>query len=209
MIQQILHVSASIFGVEGQSSRLGRKLVETLQQQRTEIRVTRRSLTADTVPHLDGETFAAFGTADEDRTEAQRQRVALSDGMIAELEAADLLVLGLPMYNFAIPSTVKAWFDHLGRAGVTFRYTENGPEGLLKGKRAVVIATRGGRYPEGSDTQTPYVERFLSFIGIDQVQWVYVEGLAMGEEHAIRALDQAERRIEAIAAELLAMERAA
>jgi FMN-dependent NADH-azoreductase len=202
MIQQILHVESSIFGTNGQSSRLSTKLVEALQQ-RPDIRVRHRELSAETIPHLDAETFAAFGTADENRTETQAQKVALSDSMIAELKEADLLVLGLPMYNFAIPSTVKAWFDHLGRAGVTFRYTENGPEGLLKGKRAVVIATRGGRYPEGTDTQKPYVEHFLSFIGIDDVRWIHVEGLAMGEEHASRALDQAKRQIETLAAEML------
>lgn len=210
MINQILHVSSSIFGAGGQSSRLSTRLVEALQQQqRADIRVTHRSLSPNTLPHLDAETFAAFGTAAEDRTDTQRQKTALSDSLIAELQAADLLVLGLPMYNFAIPSTVKAWFDHLGRAGVTFRYTETGPEGLLKGKRAVIIATRGGLYPEGSETQTPYVEKFLSFIGIDQVQWVYVEGLAMGEERAARALDEAEQRIAAVAAELLAPKEAA
>jgi len=107
------------------------------------------------------------------------------------------------MYNFAVPSTVKAWFDHLGRAGITFRYTANGPEGLLQGKRAVVIASRGGQYTAETDTQTPYVNRFLSFIGIEQVEWIHVEGLAMGEAQATQSRADAERTIASLAARLL------
>lgn len=204
MTRHILHVTSSLFDEDGQSTRLSTALVETLRSRRPDIGLSRRRLTAHSIPHLDAATFSAFGVAKDARTAVQRQHVALSDTLIDELQAADLLILGLPMYNFSIPSTVKAWFDHLGRAGVTFRYTASGPAGLLLGKQAVIIATRGGRYAAGSDTQTPYVNQFLSFIGIEQVQWIHVEGLATGQAQATRALAEANQKIEAIATELLA-----
>ncbi len=204
MIHHVLQVTSSIFGDSGQSSLISTALIETLRRRQPDIKLSRRHLAADSIPHLDQETFAAFGTAPATRSLLQQQQVELSDILIGELKQADLLVLGLPMYNFAVPSTVKAWFDHLGRAGLTFRYTEQGSEGLLQRKRAVVIASRGGRYSTESDRQTPYVNHFLSFIGINRVDWVYVEGLAMGEESATAARRSAASRIEAIAEDLLA-----
>jgi FMN-dependent NADH-azoreductase len=122
---------------------------------------------------------------------------AFSDALIDELRAADVIVLGLPMYNFGVPSSLKAYFDHVARAGVTFRYTEKGAEGMLKGKKAYVFATRGGLYAgTPADTQTTYVRDFLRFIGIDDVEFVYAEGLAMGEAPKENALAAANRSIE-------------
>jgi FMN-dependent NADH-azoreductase len=127
--------------------------------------------------------------------------VAYSDALIEELKSADTLVLGLPMYNFGIPSTLKAYFDHIARAGVTFRYTDKGAVGLLTGKRAVVFASRGGRYAGTPlDTQTGYVRDFLRFIGIEDVEFVYAEGLAMGEETKAAALAGARRELQRLAA---------
>jgi FMN-dependent NADH-azoreductase len=127
--------------------------------------------------------------------------VAESDALIEELRRADVLVLGLPMYNFGVPSTLRAYFDHVARAGVTFRYTPEGPVGLLTGKKAYVVATRGGRYAgTTADLQSAYVRQFLGFIGIREVEFIYAEGLALGAEQRERAIAAAEARIEALAA---------
>jgi FMN-dependent NADH-azoreductase len=200
-MRTILQLNTSLHGASGQSSRLADRYIGALRLEDPSARVIRRDLAADSVPHLTAERFAAFGAKPEERTAEQRAAVAESNELIAELKAADTIVIGLPMYNFAIPSTLKAYFDHVARAGVTFRYTEKGPEGLLKGKKAVVFATRGGLYAgTPADTQTAYVRDFLAFLGITDVEFVYAEGLAMGEERRNEALALAERRIEAIAA---------
>jgi FMN-dependent NADH-azoreductase len=119
------------------------------------------------------------------------------------LREADLIVIGAPMYNFGMPSTLKAWFDHVLRARVTFRYTDNGPEGLLTGKRAVVIETRAGIYSEGPasglDSQEPHIRTLLGFMGITDVRFVRVEGLAYGEEAATKALDAAVAELDEVA----------
>jgi FMN-dependent NADH-azoreductase len=120
--------------------------------------------------------------------------VAYSDALIAELRAADTLVLAVPMYNFSVPSTLRAYFDHVARAGVTFQYTSTGPEGLLKGRRAYVFMTRGGVYGEGAETQTAYVRQFLQFLGIES-EFVSADGLGLGEEKRRQSLTIAERRI--------------
>ncbi|MEI2735652.1 MAG: NAD(P)H-dependent oxidoreductase [Rhodoblastus sp.] len=123
----------------------------------------------------------------------------LSDALVAELQAADTIVIGAPMYNFGIASTLKAWFDYVLRAGVTFRYTEAGPEGLLKGKRAIVVASRGGLYSEGPaksfDSQEPHLRTLLGFIGITDVEFVRVERLAFGPEAREQSIADAEQRI--------------
>ena len=127
--------------------------------------------------------------------------VEYSDALIAQLRSADVLVLGLPMYNFGVPSQLKAYFDHVARAGETFRYTSQGPVGLLTGKRAYIFAARGGRYAGTPlDTQTGYVRDFLHFIGIERVEFVYAEGLAMSEESKSSGLARASERIEQLAA---------
>jgi FMN-dependent NADH-azoreductase len=118
-----------------------------------------------------------------------------SDALISELQAADTIVFAVPMYNFSVPSTLRAYFDHIARAGVTFRYTANGPEGLLKGKKAYVFITRGGVYANGIDTQTPYLKQFLGFVGITDVQFVYAEGLSMGDDVRQQSLNAAHHAI--------------
>src|SRR5881296_633156 len=127
--------------------------------------------------------------------------VDYSDALIDELKRADVLVLGLPMYNFGVPSTLKAYIDHIARAGATFKYTEKGPVGLLTGKKAYVFATRGGLYAGTPlDTQTAYVRDMLRFLGINDVEFVYAEGLAIGAERKAAALSEAQRAIERLAA---------
>jgi FMN-dependent NADH-azoreductase len=202
-----LQLNTSLHGATSQSSRLASQFIETLV--RTDCsagaegspRVIVRDLANQPLRHLTAERFAAFVTAPEQRTTDQASIAAESDALVAELAAADVLVIGVPMYNFGVPSTLKAYFDHVARAGVTFRYTANGPEGLLRGKRACVIATRGGRYAgTPSDLQSAFVRQFLAFIGITDVEFVYAEGLAMGEESRNAALVEAGKRIEQLAA---------
>jgi FMN-dependent NADH-azoreductase len=196
----ILQINASLFGESGQSSRLSAEFAATLADS-TGSRLVVRDLARNPVPHLTAERVTAFGTPASERTLEQRRHVAESDTLIDELRLADIVVLGLPMYNFGVPSTLKAYFDHVARAGVTFRYTDEGPAGLLTGKRAYVFATRGGRYAgTANDLQTAYVRQFLGFIGIRDVEFIYVEGLALGDEQRERALAAAAARIGQLAA---------
>ncbi|HZX33654.1 MAG TPA: NAD(P)H-dependent oxidoreductase, partial [Rhodocyclaceae bacterium] len=163
--------------------------------------VTVRDLAKDPVPHLDAERFMAFLAKPDERTPGQKAVADFSDALVEEVKAANVIVLGVPMYNFGIPSTLKAYFDHIARAGVTFRYTATGPEGLLKGKKVYVFAARGGMYAgTPKDSQTAYVRDFLGFLGITDVEFVYAEGLNMGEESKQTALSNAKQRLEELAA---------
>ncbi|HET9735622.1 MAG TPA: NAD(P)H-dependent oxidoreductase [Burkholderiales bacterium] len=186
----ILHLTSSIFGDGGQSSRLAEQFVAHFPA----ARVVRRDLAKNPLPHLDAERFGAFLSKPEGRTSAQQRVLEESDALIAELKGADTIVIGLPMYNFGIPSQLKAYFDHIARAGVTFKYTEKGSLGLLTGKKAYVFAARGGLY-QGTprDTQTAYVRDFLAFVGITDVQFVYAEGLAISEASKVESLANAQR----------------
>lgn len=196
----ILQLNTSLFGEQGQSSRLAADFARALAESAgRELKV--RDLAANPVPHLTAERITAFGTPASERTLDQQRHVAESDALVDELREADVLVLGLPMYNFGVPSTLKAYFDHVARAGVTFRYTAEGPLGLLTGKKAFVFATRGGRHAgTETDLQTAYVRLFLGFIGIRDVEFIYAEGLALGEQQRERALAAAAERINRLAA---------
>lgn len=144
------------------------------------------------MPHLDGATFQAFLTPQTQRNAEQQAAVDHSDSLIAELALADAVVIGLPMYNLGMPSMLKAWFDHVMRAGKTFRYTVAGPQGLLQGKKAVVFATRGGRYAgTAGDVQTRYARNLLAFIGIADVEFVFAEGPSVGDAAKAAGLAQA------------------
>jgi FMN-dependent NADH-azoreductase len=199
----ILQINSSLHGEDAQSSRLAAEFVDALRGVPTApcADVIVRDLSREPVPHLTAERFHAFTTPAAERTLDQQRVVAESDRLIAELERADVIVIGLPMYNFGVPSTLKAYFDHVARAGVTFRYTAEGPEGLLKGKKAYVFATRGGRHAgTPSDLQTAYVRQFLGFIGISDVEFVYAEGLALGADQRSAAVANAVARIGHLAA---------
>lgn len=189
----LLQLNTSIHGSQGQSSQLADEFVAAWQATHRQGKTLRRDLARHPVPHLTAERFAAFLAQPEQRSPAQAAAAADSDALIEELQAADVIVIGLPMYNFGVPSTLKAYFDHVARAGITFRYTENGPVGLLRNKRAVIIATRGGQYAgTPADSQTGHVRTVLNFLGIDDVQFIYAEGLAMGEDLQRQALEQAQ-----------------
>lgn len=197
----LLQINASIFSNHGQSTRLADEFVAAWRASNPGAKVIVRNLAEETVPHLDAERFGAFLAEPGERSVEQQAVVEYSDALIDELKRADVLVLGLPMYNFGVPSTLKAYIDHIARAGATFKYTEKGPVGLLTGKKAYVFATRGGLYAGTPlDTQTAYVRDMLRFLGIDDVEFVYAEGLAIGAERKAVALSQAQRAIERLAA---------
>jgi FMN-dependent NADH-azoreductase len=187
-MKTLLKVQTSLFGAGGQSSQLVDRFVQSWLEQNPRGRVVTRDLTANPVPHLTAEVFQAFSTRPEDRTPEQQAAVKYSDSLIEELKNADVIVLGVPMYNFGVPSTLRAYFDHIARAGVTFRYTSEGAEGLIKGKKAYVFATRGGVYAENQESHTPYLRQFLGFIGITDVQFIHTEGLALRDGTRDKAL---------------------
>jgi FMN-dependent NADH-azoreductase len=197
----LLQINTSLFSENGQSSKLTQDFVAAWRARHPEGTIVVRDLAAEPLPHLSAERFQAFLTKPEERTPAQRAIVAESDALIDELKAADQVVLGLPMYNFGIPSTLKAWIDHIARAGVTFRYTANGPEGLVGDRKLTVLAARGGRYAgTPKDTQSGYVRDFFNFIGIRDIDFVYAEGMAMDEATRREALEAAQSRIDRLAA---------
>jgi FMN-dependent NADH-azoreductase len=202
-VNTLLLVRTSLYGEQGQSSQLADRFVADWRRRNPRGHVIVRDLAADPVPHLTAERFQAFATAPADRTPGQQAAVEYSDALIDELRSADTIVLAVPMYNFSVPSTLRAYFDHVARAGVTFRYTSNGPEGLLAGRRVYVFVARGGVYSEGVDTQTPYLRQFLGFIGL-QPEFVFAEGLALGEESRQQSLTAARERVAGLAAVALA-----
>jgi FMN-dependent NADH-azoreductase len=195
-MKNLLQLNTSIFSDGGQSSQLAQRFVAAWRASNPGASVTVRDLAREPLPHLDAARFAAFIAKPEERSAEQQAATNDSDALIAELKAADVLVLGLPLYNFGVPSTLKAYFDHIGRAGHTFKYTEKGPVGLMTGKKAFVFATRGGLYKDTPlDTQTSYVRAFLGFIGITDVEFVYAEGLALSESSKQASIAQAQREI--------------
>jgi len=185
-----LQLNTSLFGPGGQSTTLANEFVA-----RRGGKVIVRDLARDPVPHLDAARFGAFLAKPEDRTPEQQAVVDYSDALIAELREADTIVLGLPMYNFNVPSTLRAYFDHVARVGVTFKYSDKGPVGLLTGKKAYVFVTRGGVY--GTEhIHTRYVRDFLAFLGITDVEFIYAEGLAISPASKDAALAKAREVIE-------------
>jgi FMN-dependent NADH-azoreductase len=197
-MQTLLHIQSSLFGNEGQSSRLASEFTEQWLRQHPGARVIHRDLAAEPVPHLDLARFQAFTTSAPERTAAQQEVDAYSLALIQELQAADVIVLGVPMYNFSIPSQLHTWFDHVARGGITFRHSEAGPEGLLKDKQAHVFITRGGVYGEGH-VQTQYLRQFLGFLGIEDLRFVHAEGLALAKLRN-DSLAQARRSIDSLLA---------
>ncbi|MFL0803957.1 MAG: NAD(P)H-dependent oxidoreductase [Agarilytica sp.] len=186
---QVLRIDSSLFGPEGVSHQLNTLLIEHITKTFGNVNVTARSLSSGEIPHFTYETIAAIGAG----------KAALADALIEEVQAADIIVLGAPMYNFGIPSELKAWFDHIARAKVTFEYTANGPVGLLKNKKVYVVATRGGIHKDQStDTETPFLKTILSFVGLDDVEFIYAEGLNMGEGIRDKAIREAEQHINAL-----------
>ena len=198
-MNNILILDSAATGESSVSRRLTRAAAEVLVARDPDAHITLRDVGSNPIPHLNAETVPAI-RAGIVETEAAREALELSDALIAELKAADLIVIGAPMYNFGMPSTLKAWFDHVLRARITFQYSEAGPEGLLKGKKAIVIEARAGLYSEGPaasmDSQEPHIRTLLGFMGIDDVTFVRAEKLAFGPEAAEAAIGDALGQLE-------------
>ncbi len=194
----ILQINASARREAANSTRVANSIVARLQAATPAASLTVRDLAVTPHPVLDEAALGALFTPAEQRTAEQAARVALDDALIAEIQAADAIVLGVPMYNFGVPVQLKNWIDAIARNGVTFRYTEQGPEGLLKGKMVYVALARGGSYRgTEADSQVPYLKTVLGFLGMTDVHFIYAEGLNMGAEAAARGFAQAEEDLAA------------
>ena len=200
----ILQINASARADNSASTRLANKLVQRLVDTRGATpgsNVVVRTLAATPHPEQDEATLQALFTPADQRSAAQASRVAQDDALIAELQAADVVVLGVPMYNFGVPAQLKNWIDALARVGVTFRYTDKGPVGLISGKKVYVATTRGGLHRgQPSDTQVPYLRTVLAFLGMTDVDVVYAEGLNMGPDAERAGLAAADAQIEELLA---------
>lgn len=195
-MSNVLVINSAVTGEASVSRALAAKVVAELEAQGA-VKLAERDLGADPIPHLDGQALAGF--FGEPSNEAQAAARFRSEMLIQEMKAADVIVIGAPMYNFGMSTQLKAWFDHVLRAGVTFRYTEAGPEGLLKGKRAIIVNARGGFYAEGPlkaiDFQEPHIRHLLAFMGITDVTFVRAEGLALGPDSKASGIAAAETQV--------------
>lgn len=197
----ILQINSSARSQGSQSTLLAGTIVKRLKAAQPHAVITVRDLAAQPHPALDEATLSALFTPAEQRSAAQHARVALDDALIAQMQAADVLVLGVPMYNFGIPTQLKNWIDAIARVKVTFQYTATGPEGLLNGKKVYVALTRGGVYRDtAADSQVPYLKMVLGFLGMTDVEFVYAEGIAMGPEAEKQAIASALQQIEEVVA---------
>ncbi len=197
----ILQINSSARADQSQSTRLARDIVDRLQKSNADAGLTVRDLGRTPHPELGEAALAALFTPADQRTPDQAARVALDDALIAELQAADVIVFGVPMYNFGVSAQLKNWIDAIARSGVTFRYTDKGPVGLVQGKKVYVALTRGGLYRNTpADTQVPYLRNVFAFLGMTDVQFIYAEGLAMGPDAEQKALASAQSQIEEVLA---------
>jgi FMN-dependent NADH-azoreductase len=194
---KILQINSSARREASHSTRVANRLVQRLRDADPDASVNVRDLSDTPHPIMDEAALAALFTPEAQRSPEQTARVALDDALIAELQAADVVVLGVPMYNFGVPAQLKNWIDAISRAGVTFRYGDNGPEGLLKAKKVYVALARGGKYRNTpADSQVPYLMTVLTFLGMNDIRFVYAEGLAMGAESEQSAIASAYEQIE-------------
>lgn len=196
----LLQINSGIFSDNSQSSKLANNVASEWLAKNSDGRVIKHDFAAPPVPHLDAATMGAFMTPEDQRSPEQAALAKISDEYIAEVMDADIIVLGVPLYNLSVPSTLKAWFDQICRAGVTFRYTPEGQlEGMVPDKKVVIAAARGGLY-EGTefDTQTHWLRHIFGLIGISQVEFIYVEGVAISEETAAEAIEKAHSHVESM-----------
>lgn len=200
----ILHINSSIRNTGSVSRQLSSEFVEKLKTAHAGTKVIERDFAIRPIPHLDEAMMGAFFTPENQRTPEQIRTLALSDELVAELLSADTLVIGAPMYNFSVSSSMKSWIDHVARAGVTFRYTDKGPEGMVTGKKVYVFTSRGGVYSNGPakamDFHETYLRAALGFIGLTDIHFIHSEGLAMGDEAVNSAMSGSRNAIEALIA---------
>ena len=197
-MSKVLLVTSSPRGAASHSTRIARTLVDQLAAGDPQSTVIVRDLFRDPLPHIGEDFVASLGTPPEQRTPAQGA-AKLSDELIAEVFAADVIVIASAMINFGVSSTLKTYIDYILRSGSTFRYTANGPEGLVKGKKAYIVQASGGVYSEGAhkpfNFQVPYLKHVLGFIGVTDVEVIHIEGVAFGAEAAEKALAAAAGRV--------------
>lgn len=204
-MSRILFVTSSPRGVASLSTKVATALVDRLQAQSPDATIVHRDLAAQPLPHIGEDFLAAQAILAESRSPAQQATLALSDTLVQELFAADVVVIASAMINFGLASTLKSWFDYLLRAGVTFRYGETGAEGLVTGKTVYLVQARGGVYSGGPykpfDFQEPYLRHLLGFIGLTDVEAIAIEGVAFGPEVAEKAVAGALDKVSAITAQ--------
>ncbi|EIY6180614.1 FMN-dependent NADH-azoreductase [Vibrio parahaemolyticus] len=194
-MSRVLALKSSILGDYSQSNKLVEDFIKNVDQDK----LTVRDLAANPLPVLDLAVATAL-RATEDLSQEQQAVVDLSDILIEEVKAADTLVIAAPMYNFTIPTQLKNWIDLIARAGVTFKYTENGVQGLIEGKKAIVVTTRGGIHKDSpTDNVTPYLRTVLGFVGITDVEFVYAEALNMGDDAASKGILEAQSQLATMA----------
>jgi FMN-dependent NADH-azoreductase len=197
----ILHITSSPRGNASYSNRVAANVLDELTARNPGATVTVRDLAREPLPHVGDDFVAATRGPNGPQTDAQRALLARSDELVDELFAADLIVIAAPMINFTIPSNLKAWIDYVARAGRTFRYSEKGPEGLVKGKQVIIVAARGGVYSAGPgsalDFQVPYLKSVLGFIGLTDIEVLEVEGTAYGPDAAEKAVVAATAKLHA------------
>jgi FMN-dependent NADH-azoreductase len=200
----LLHINSSVRNSGSVSRQLTGEFIQKWRAAHPADKIVERDLATKPVPHITEQTIGAYFTPAENRNAEQAYAVRLSDELVAELMAADVIVIGAPMYNFSISSTLKAWIDHVARAGVTFKYTETGPVGLLTGKKVIVFTSRGGVYSEGPakslDFHETYLRGVFGFVGLSDVTFVHTEGLAGGEEATSSALAVSRRAMDQLLA---------
>ena len=201
----ILHLNSSVRSTDSISRQLTGEFVQKLQAANPGARVIERDLAKQPVPHLSEQMMGAYFTPADQRSDEQKRIVQLSDDLVAELLSADVVVIGAPMYNFSISSTLKAWIDHVARAGVTFKYNEQGqPVGLVSGKKFYIFTSRGGVYSSGPakalDFHETYLRGVLGFLGITDITFVHTEGVAMGEQAVNSALANSRSAMDALIA---------
>lgn len=190
-MSRVLALKSSILGDYSQSTKLVEEFIKNVDQDK----LTVRDLAANPLPVLDFSVATAL-RATEDLSQDQQSIVDLSNTLIEEIKAADTLVIAAPMYNFTIPTQLKNWIDLIARAGVTFTYTENGVKGLIEGKKAIVVTTRGGIHKDAAtDSMTPYLRTVLGFVGITDVEFVYAEALNMGKDAAAKGISEAQSQL--------------
>jgi FMN-dependent NADH-azoreductase len=193
-MSKILYVSSSPRGSASYSNRVAAGVIRELRQVDPQTTVTVRDLAQDPLPHVDVDFVTATRSPDGPRSERQRAILAQSDALIAELLAADIIVIAAPMINFSVATTLKSWFDYVARAGRTFTYREAGPKGLVTGKRVIVVSASGGIYSGANaafDFQLPWLRNMLGFLGMTDVEVIRIEGTALGPEAADKALERA------------------
>ncbi|WP_417283126.1 FMN-dependent NADH-azoreductase [Comamonas sp.] len=199
---RILHIDSSITGANSVSRELTAAVVENLKQANPEAQVDYLDLAVNAPSHLSPVSIG-FRTGQQASTEAERQENAISEALVSQFLAADVIVMGAPFYNFTIPSQLKAWFDRVAQAGRTFQYTATGPQGLAGGKKVIVASTRGGMYStseigQALEHQESYVKVMFNFMGVTDVSYVRAEGIGMGPEARTKALEAAHASIDAL-----------